>query len=89
MLSKGPWEGMLPVLRAIAEAVYMEIASSKQLNPMKKAIGVVNEAAPKNRSGLPATAWDWQLKVNLGMQLKMPDMSTDVLNSKASSAAGM
>ncbi|XP_075315189.1 uncharacterized protein LOC142375145 [Odontesthes bonariensis] len=66
------------VLRVIAEAISKGISTSKHLQPTRQAIAFVRvgEKPQQLRSepgGLLATARDWQLKVDLGRQLKFPE----------------
>lgn len=66
------------MLRAIAEAISTGISVSKNQQPARQQITFVKagEKPPQLRShagGLLASARDWQLKVDLGKQLKFPD----------------
>ncbi|XP_061589349.1 uncharacterized protein LOC133454644 [Cololabis saira] len=66
------------VLRVIAEAICTGISTSKGQQPSRQYIAFVKagEKPQQLRSqagGLLATARDWQLKVDLGRQLKFPE----------------
>ncbi|XP_049897834.1 uncharacterized protein LOC126388657 [Epinephelus moara] len=66
------------VLRVIAEVISTGISTSKHQQPTRQSIAFVRagEKPQQCRSqagGLLATARDWQLKVDLGRQLKFPE----------------
>ena len=66
------------VLRVIAEAISTGISSSRQQQPVRHTItfaraGEKPHYYPSSSGGLVATAQDWQLKVDLGRQLKFSD----------------
>ncbi|XP_061772124.1 uncharacterized protein LOC133562186 [Nerophis ophidion] len=67
------------VLKAIADAICRGVSHSKSLRPVKstafiKAGEKSTPAARNTSSGLLATARDWELSVDLGKQLKFPDV---------------
>ncbi|XP_063050108.1 uncharacterized protein LOC134444859 [Engraulis encrasicolus] len=66
------------VLRVIAEAISTGISTSKHQQPARQAIAFVKagekpQQLRRQPGGLLATARDWQLKVDLGRQLKFPE----------------
>ncbi|XP_077372334.1 uncharacterized protein LOC144033646 [Festucalex cinctus] len=66
------------VLRVIAETISSGISTSKHQQPARQSIAFVKagEKPQQHRGeavGLLATAQDWQLKVDLGKQLKFPE----------------
>ena len=66
------------MLRVIAEVISTAISTSKHHQPARQSIAFVRagEKPQQHRSqagGLLATARDWQLKVDLGRQLKFPE----------------
>lgn len=66
------------VLRVIAEAISTGISTSKDQQPTRQSIAFVRagEKPQQHRGqagGLLATSRDWQLKVDLGRQLKFPE----------------
>ena len=66
------------MLQVIAEVISTAISTSKYHQPTRQSIAFVRagEKPQQHRSqagGLLATARDWQLKVDLGRQLKFPE----------------
>ncbi|XP_049337547.1 uncharacterized protein LOC125802987 [Astyanax mexicanus] len=66
------------VLKAIADAVCSGIKESKHQLPQKRSITFIRagekpHVVHKVSSGLLTTAYDWQLKADLGRQLKFPE----------------
>jgi len=67
------------VLKAIADTICSGISHCKHLYPMRKTITFIRAgekptpAARATSSGLLAMAQDWELKVDLGKQLKFPE----------------
>ncbi|XP_062387675.1 uncharacterized protein LOC134076569 [Sardina pilchardus] len=69
------------VLRVIAEVITAAIAHSRKQHPARQSIAFVKagektQQRPSPPGGLLATARDWQLKVDLGRQLKFPENIT-------------
>ncbi|XP_061902037.1 uncharacterized protein LOC133649222 [Entelurus aequoreus] len=67
------------VLRAIADTICMGINTSKRQHPTKSTIAFVRagekpQPSKKTQGGLLTTARDWQLLVDLGRQLRFPDI---------------
>ena len=67
------------VLKAIADSIHSGISHSKSLRPVKNTafIRAGEKPTPASRntsSGLLATARDWELAVDLGKQLKFPEV---------------
>lgn len=65
------------VLKTIAESICSGIASCQRSKPMKKVINFIRagekqKTTSRTTSGLLNTAQDWQLSVDLGSQLKVP-----------------
>jgi len=69
----------IQVLKAIADTICSGISHCKRLRPVKKTIAFIRAgakptpAARATSSGLIAAAQDWELKVDLGKQLKFPE----------------
>lgn len=66
------------VLRAVAESISAGISLSRQQHPAEHSIAFVRAGEKSQHRTSPAgellaTARDWQLKVDLGRQLKFPD----------------
>lgn len=66
------------VLKAVAESINAAIDQSKRLHRPTRAIpfvkaGVQPPPSRKTQTGLLGTARDWQLRVDLGKQLKFPE----------------
>ncbi|XP_061878077.1 uncharacterized protein LOC133630482 [Entelurus aequoreus] len=67
------------VLKAIADTICRGVSHSKSLRPVKSTAFIragekSTPAARNTSSGLLATARDWELSVDLGKQLKFPDV---------------
>ncbi|XP_061733213.1 uncharacterized protein LOC133536595 [Nerophis ophidion] len=67
------------VLKDIADAICRGVSHSKSLRPVKSTAFIragekSTPAARNTSSGLLATARDWELSVDLGKQLKFPDV---------------
>ncbi|XP_074527636.1 uncharacterized protein LOC141791255 [Halichoeres trimaculatus] len=84
------------VLKAVAESINAAIDQSRRLQPPTRAIPFVKagEQPPLSRktpTGLLGTARDWQLRVDLGRQLKFPEnivettLRPDIILSSATS----
>ncbi|XP_075313231.1 uncharacterized protein LOC142373743 [Odontesthes bonariensis] len=66
------------VLKAVAESIHCAIDHSKHLQPLRLRIPFVKAGEkpppqPKAQAGILGTARDWQLRVDLGKQLKFPE----------------
>lgn len=66
------------VLKAIAETIFTSITQNKPLRPARQAIAFIRagekpKPKPRGAAGLLGTAPDWQMKADLGKQLKFPE----------------
>ncbi|KAK0150652.1 hypothetical protein N1851_008245 [Merluccius polli] len=66
------------VLKAIAEAIFTSITQNKPLRPARQAIAFIRagekpKPQPRGAVGLLGTAPDWQMKADLGKQLRFPE----------------
>ena len=66
------------MLKAVAESINTAVNQSKHLQPSRRGISFVKAGEqppprPKAQAGLLGTAKDWQLRVDLGKQLKFPE----------------
>ena len=65
------------VLKAIAETIFTSITQNKPLRPARQAIAFIRagekpKPKPRGAAGLLGTAPDWQMKADLGKQLRFP-----------------
>jgi hypothetical protein len=66
------------VLKAIAETIFTSITQNKPLRPARQAIAFIRagekpKPKPRGAAGLLGTAPDWQMKADLGKQLRFPE----------------
>lgn len=67
------------VLQAIADTICTGISNSKRQQPTRSMVALVRagekpQPSKKTQGGLLSTARDWQLLVDLGRQLRFPDI---------------